>query len=294
MSPAARIGTAPVNWGVDPDYTWCPQPGAEEVLERTVRAGYAATEFAYNFPRALDQLAEMLQRHGLALTAAFSPLDLLSDESMQANMAEARWRLGMLQRVGGTALLLADSGSPERVANAGRIAGRPDLRLPEEGWQRLAAAAERLGEEARALGLWVAYHHHAGTFVETTEEIDELMRRTSPERVGLCLDSGHAVHGGADPVDLARRYGARVRHFHVKDIDPEVLAGVRSGAVSGNDAVRQGIYCRLGAGCVDVGAVAEQLRRHGYGGWWVVEQDAAPDPDQAAVANRIYLERLLA
>ena len=29
-------------------------------------------------------------------------------------------------------------------------------------------------------------------------EIDELMRRTDPGLVGLCLDTGHAVFGGAD------------------------------------------------------------------------------------------------
>jgi inosose dehydratase len=36
--------------------------------------------------------------------------------------------------------------------------------------------------------------------------------------VGLCLDTGHLAFGGADPVDVAETYAARITHLHLKDV----------------------------------------------------------------------------
>ena len=33
--------------------------------------------------------------------------------------------------------------------------------------------------------------------------------------VGLCVDAGHLVYGGADPVEVIRTCGARVRYIHI-------------------------------------------------------------------------------
>ena len=63
-----------------------------------------------------------------------------------------------------------------------------------------------------ATGLRTVFHPHAAGFVETPWEVDELMRRTDPTLVGLCLDTGHLMLGGGDPLEIYRRYAARVWH----------------------------------------------------------------------------------
>src|SRR5438552_17522729 len=71
------------------------------------------------------------------------------------------------------------------------------------------------------MGLVTAFHPHAGTYVETPAETKELLRRTDPGHVGLCLDTGHVYYGGGDPAALARSDPGRIRHVHPHDVYPD-------------------------------------------------------------------------
>jgi inosose dehydratase len=143
----------------------------------------------------------------------------------------------------------------------------------------------------------VVVHHHAGTFVETPQEIDRLLAETDPDLVGLLLDTGHAVYGGADPVAVLRRHGRRVRYVHLKDVRADELAHVRSSDVAMGEAWKRGVFCPLGEGVVDFPGLVEALRSNGYEGWLIVEQDVVPDergrldpePFASASRSRAYL-----
>jgi inosose dehydratase len=131
--------------------------------------------------------------------------------------------------------------------------------------------------------------------VETVSEIDALMRRTDPSALGLCLDTGHIVYGGGDPLDVLERHGDRVWHVHFKDCDPRIAAEARAAGIGYLAAVRSRLFCELGAGAVDFAAVLAELRRRKYAGWIVVEQDVFPglgSPAQSAARNRFYLRSL--
>jgi inosose dehydratase len=59
--------------------------------------------------------------------------------------------------------------------------------------------------------------------------------------------------------------------------------------------MRQGIFCELGRGAVDVAAMLRELRKHGYDDWVVVEQDVLPgmgSPAESARRNRDFLRGL--
>ena len=98
-----------------------------------------------------------------------------------------------------------------------------------------------------------------------------MLDATDPEVVKLCLDTGHAVVGGGDPAELARTARARIAHLHLKDVDPAVLARVRSRELTVERAWEEGLFCPFGEGAVDFAAVLTAL--DGYEGWAVVEQD---------------------
>jgi len=58
------------------------------------------------------------------------------------------------------------------------------------------------------------------------------------------------------------------------------------------EAVRQGVFCELGQGCVDFPEVTQWLRQHQYNGYITVEQDVLPgmgSPKESAGRNRDYL-----
>jgi inosose dehydratase len=143
--------------------------------------------------------------------------------------------------------------------------------------------------------LRTVFHGHCGGYVETPAEIDELMARTDPALLGLCLDTGHVVYGGGDPIEVLSRHAARVWHVHFKDCDPAVASAARAAGLGYLTAVRSRLFCELGAGTVDFAAVVAALQRQAYDGWIVVEQDVFPGsgtPAGSARRSREFLRRL--
>jgi inosose dehydratase len=183
---------------------------------------------------------------------------------------------------------------PHRTLRAGGI--RPGDGLSDVEWDGFADRAARVASAVRdATGLRTVFHHHCAGYVETPGEIDALMSRTPPDLVGLCLDTGHLMYGGGNPVDAIARYRDRIWHVHFKDCDPELARRARDEGWDYHAAVRHGIFCELGQGMVPFRRVLDALRLEEYEGWIVVEQDVLPGlgtPAASARRNREFLARL--
>ena len=67
-------------------------------------------------------------------------------------------------------------------------------------------------------------------------------------QIKLCLDTGHLLIGGTDPLQLAREVPDRIAHAHLKDVDAALAARVQAGELTYTEAVRQGMYTPLGVG----------------------------------------------
>jgi hypothetical protein len=59
----------------------------------------------------------------------------------------------------------------------------------------------------------------------------------------------------------------------MKDVDLGLARQVQSGRRTYTEAVRDGMYRPLGSGDVDVAVIVRHLRRQGYDGSYVLEQD---------------------
>src|SRR2546427_179764 len=136
-----------------------------------------------------------------------------------------------------------------------------------------AEGANEIASRAKEVGLITAFHPHAGTYVETPREIDELMRRTDASLVGLCLDTGHIFYGGGDPVAIARRDPKRIRHVHLKDVSRERYQHALARELDFTAAVGEDVFVPVGEGAVDMQSVIGTLRDAGFDGWLIVEQD---------------------
>jgi inosose dehydratase len=132
-------------------------------------------------------------------------------------------------------------------------------------------------------GLRTVLHPHVGTHIETTEEVERFLADSD---LPLCLDTGHLLIGGTDPVDLARRYPRRIGHVHLKDVRSAIAEVVRAGQISYTHAVGAGMYVPLGDGDVDVPTLVRVLTDAGYTGWYVLEQDTALPGDSTAEDDR--------
>ncbi len=295
-----RVANAPCSWGVIENVAGETR-GYAQVLDEMAETGYAGTELGdWGFmPTDPAALREALAARGLALMASFSTPWLQDPARHRQGVDDALRIARLLAAVGepDSYIVLGNDpyGSPERGANAGRIT--PAMGLDEDGWRVFAAAAEDLARRVRdETGVRTVVHQHLGTLVETGAEARQLLRRTDPELLGVCLDTGHWRFGtGEDPAAAVRELGTRIWHVHFKDADPAVMDESRRRGWHGLESTGHGVFCELGRGCVDFPAVLAELRRVGYDGWVVVEQDVLPgmgEPRESAQRNREYLRSI--
>jgi inosose dehydratase len=294
------VANAPCSWGVLEFASRVATPAYPQVLDEIAAAGYAGTELGdWGFmPTSPARLGDEVRLRGLALLGAFVTVRLADPSTFEPGLVRAVTTGRLLAAVAGGAPFIVLSDDPavdlERTLHAGRI--RPSQGLSDSQWDAAAVGVERLARSVRdETGLRTVFHHHCAAYVETPDEIDALMTRTDPALVGLCVDSGHSTYGGGSPVELLQRYGDRIWHVHFKDCDPAVAARARDRGWDYQTALRQGLFCELGQGAVDFRALVDGLRRRGYEGWIVVEQDVLPSmgsPLESAVRNREFLRRL--
>jgi inosose dehydratase len=274
-----RIATAPVSWGILEVEGWAWNRTWEQVLDEMAAAGYAGTELGpYGFlPTDPQALRKALASRHLQLLGAFVPLPLADPSRKDQAIAEAMPVAELLAAAGAPLLVLADRMDARRMAVAGRAAAADGL--SDEAWRGAAEVVNAVAAKVRPLGLRCAFHHHAGTFVETPAELERLLTLTDPDLVGVCLDTGHYWYGGGDPAAFARAHAGRIWHLHLKDVRGEVLERARRERTGYLDAVRGGIFCPLGEGAVPIRETLGALEAAGFDGWAVFEQDI--DPQQA-------------
>jgi len=295
-----KIANAPGSWGALEFDLAGEAPGYVQVLNEIVETGYAGTELGdWGFmPTEPEKLAQEIHGRGLTLLGAFVPVALKNPAAHQPGIEVAVRTARLMAAVEGDLpfIILADeNGSiPQRTLNAGRAT--PEMGLSEFEWQIFAEGAEKVAEAVKKeAGLRTAFHHHCAGYVETPAEIEKLMSLTDPGKLGLVFDCGHYRFGGGDPVEGLRKYGKRVWHFHFKDYHPGVGAQARQEGWDYFKAVSQGVFCELGKGEVNFPALMEELKKLGYQGWGVVEQDVLPGmgkPKESAARNREYIRSL--
>jgi inosose dehydratase len=204
--------------------------------------------------------------------ATFLPLRLDDRDGFAEDLAALDVTAEVLAATGEGLVILADQERPERT----RVSGQPEqVRATMWSPETFDLAAEHL-EIARARcaeqGLRASFHPHAATYVESPEEIDALLSRTPPE-LGLCLDTGHTVVGGGDPVEIVQRYADRLVHLHLKDVDGAVLDRLRAGEIDMDEAWQEGIFCPFGHGVVPLREFLALPAVRAMDGYAVLEQD---------------------
>jgi inosose dehydratase len=279
---SVRLATGPVSWGVD--FAGAPgNPPWRAVLDGVRDAGYEGVELGpFGFlPEDPTRLADELAARGLVLTGGFVFEPLHRTDELERILAAARRVAKLVACAGGRHLIVIDLVDAARAGAAG-CAERAPVTDPAAR-QALACAIRAIGEIAEAEGLVAAVHPHAGTHIEFADEIER-----AAELAPLCLDTGHLAYARLDPVEWLDRLGARVALLHLKDVDGSVLER----GLSFWPAVEAGVFCPLGTGIVDFGALTERLRHRPGPAWATVEQDRRPGGDPVAdlIASRRALE----
>lgn len=278
------VAAAPVSFGVFELTADGPLPEPDELLEIVRDAGYDGIDLGpVGWLGWDDEIAARLRQYELTLCGGWVDLPFSDDEAFQAALPTLDEALTVFIAAAEVdparkpLPTLADSGSELRRANPGGTV--PGLELDGRGWDRLAANVTAAATRVRDAGFEPTFHHHVGTYIETPEEIRQLLDRTD---VGLTLDSGHLILGGGDPVDALHEWGPRINHVHVKDAHMSVLLDVLAEGGDMRAVWERGVFVPLGAGDLELVAFMDTLAGRGFAGWVVVEQDVIPGPNVPA------------
>ncbi|RYE04272.1 MAG: myo-inosose-2 dehydratase [Sphingomonadales bacterium] len=273
-----------IRWGVSP-IAWCNDDMRElggdttldELLTDVKEIGFEGVELGNKFPRDAATLRPIMESYGLEVTGGWYSSNLLRHDA-DAEIAALSKHLALLEAMGSTVFILAETSN---AVHGDRYGSRLDQHpiLPAGDWKQFG---ERLNTVARHIndrGLRFAYHHHLGTIVETKDELERFFDATG-DHVGLVLDTGHALFGDIEPIDVIKARPERVTHVHCKDIRQAKYDEFRANGTSFLNGVVGGMFTAPGDGDYDYAPFMRALADMDYSGWIVIEAEQDP-----AIAN---------
>ena len=295
-----QVANAPISWGIMEHVEYPTEYPYTRVLDELAEAGYRGTELGpYGFlPADPGVLQKELDKRSLTLCSAFIDLELGNDAAHKEAFEDLERSAKLISAAGAKLLILSDRITPDRNAVSGRRAEANALSWTEPQWKVAAQAIREIIDRCQAMGLRVAFHHHAGGHVETPEETDRLLSLFPADQLGLCLDTGHYVYGGGNAVAFLEKQVSRVWCVHLKDVYEQTIDEARRTRMNFYQAVRHGIFAPLSKGSIDFGRVLSLLKTGGFNGWVVVEADVLPGgvgadaPLANAISGRQYLRKL--
>jgi inosose dehydratase len=297
---AMRVANAPISWGIMEHVDYPADYPYTRVLDEMAQAGYRGTELGpYGFlPADPARLRQDLEKRSLTLCSAFVDIELGNTAAHGEGLAYVARSAKLISAAGAGLLILSDRITPARNATAGRRAESNVLQWTDAEWKVAVSAIGQVIAQCKAVGLRVAFHHHAGGHVETPEEIDRLFSLFPPDQLGLCLDTGHYQYAGGDAVAFLEKQVSRVWCVHFKDVNEQKAAEARQARMNFHQAVRHGIFAPLGKGGIDFPRILALLQKGHFDGWLVVEADVLPGgagadaPMANAVSGREYLRAM--
>lgn len=163
----------------------------------------------------LDQAIAMTQEAGVKY---ISLKDMhLPMKSTPAERQEARRivEAAGLALVGGGVIYLKNNEAEIRSAfDYAKDAGMPTIVCSPD-----VEALDTVEKMAREYKIRIAIHNHGPGDKKYPSPLDVLrLTKDRDELMGICMDVGHTVRIGEDPVEVIHKCAARLYDFHVKDV----------------------------------------------------------------------------
>jgi inosose dehydratase len=272
--PNSQIGIVPLNWKYD-------STQKTKFLDGIASYGYTGIQISGEQALSAEFLDLMKER---SITSAEQYFAICCDENgpLEGSEVASTETIAQAAAAGVQMLVIAVDGSADRDRCAGRADSGPQL--SDVGFRRLADQVGSTARAAAAVGISSSFHPHAATYIESESETQRLFDLLDMNLVGMCLDVGHWIVGGGDPIAAVKIYGSHITHVHVKDVSPEVLTKLLSGELETmNSAVEDfKLFVPAGTGLLKMSELFHALNAISYAGWLMSEQDSAWEPAEAA------------
>jgi sugar phosphate isomerase/epimerase len=234
-------------------------------------ASYSFREFS------LDQTLAMAKR--LAIThMTFKDVHLPRTDPPETTrvLAEKIRAAGITIMGGGTITLNNDAAQIKKDFEYAKNAGFPLIFVSPD-----PAALDTIEQMAKTYDIKVAIHNHGPEDKWWPKPQDAYAAiKSRDKRMGLCIDVGHTMRTGVDPVQACRDCRDRLYDMHMKDLRVKT------------DRDSQ---VEVGRGLVDVPALFKTLIQIGYRGQVGLEYEInAKDPLAGVAESMAYMRGVLA
>ncbi len=284
-----KLGIAPIAWTNDD----MPDLGAENTFEQCISemalAGFTGCEVGNKYPKDTKVLKKALDLRGMQICNAWFST-FLTTKPYEETEKEFIKHITFLKEMGAKVVGISEQGHSIQGTDLSIFDDK--YIMNDEEWELLCTGVNKLGKVAKDMGITLTFHHHMGTVVQTAAEIDRLMENTDPELFNLLFDSGHLAYCGEDYMYILKKYVNRIKHVHLKDIRPDVIADVKAKGESFLQGVRKGTFTVPGDGVIDFEPIFEVLAENNYEGYVLVEAEQDPaiaNPFEYAVKARKYI-----
>jgi sugar phosphate isomerase/epimerase len=190
-------------------------------------ASYTFREFSLEETIGMTQ---RLQIPNLCLKSMHLPLDL-SPEEIKAEAAKVKD--AGLHLYGAGVIYMKDKAQVDQAFDYASHAGMDVIvGVPEH------ELLEYCSKKVASTGIKLAIHNHGpgDEVYPTPESIYKLVKKLD-QGVGICMDIGHTVRIGEDPIADLKKYKDRIHDIHIKDEDK---------------AAPEGQTCEMGHGVIDI------------------------------------------
>lgn len=290
-----KLGIAPIGWTNDD----LPELGSENTFEQCISemalAGYTGSEVGNKYPKDVAILKHKLNVRGLQICNAWFSTFFVDGKKKETIEAFTH-HMDFLYALGAKVIGCSEqSGSIQGLDKPVFGSGKPIFNDKE--WNLLADGYNELAAIAAEKGMKVSLHHHMGTGIQTTAEIDRYMSEVN-DNVYLLFDTGHAYYSEGSTqamLDILKKYVHRTVHVHLKDVRDNIVAEVKNNNLSFLAGVKKGTFTVPGDGVIDFKPVFDILKQANYQGWMVVEAEQDPalaNPFEYALKGRQYIKKI--
>ena len=281
----SKIGLVPLNWRFTDERK-------SEVIAKFAEYGFLGIQVSEKQANS-SEYRNLFTKYSIAAAELYIAIKCDTKSIAENSDEETKRKIDAAKNANAEMIVFAVDGDAIRDQIASNAHQGPSL--TPEGLSELAEHVNKWSKYSNSLGMRASFHPHAATYIETSEETAALFSKLD-ENVGLCLDVGHWLVGGGDPVAAVKEYNSRITHVHIKDVDPQVLAKLKAGKYEGMDiAVNQDkLFAPAGTGALDLHGLLDSLNQVGFSGWLMSEQDSAWEPsEEKSLESYRNIERAL-
>ena len=268
-----RIGINPISWTNDD----LPQLGGDTPLETCLsegtEIGYVGFELGNKFPKDPEELKAKVSSYGAVVVSGWYS-GTLAEGTLEAEIEAVQAHMKKLVYNGCSVMVYGEVAGSVQGQQQTPLSRRPKFSSLAQ-WEAYAKKLDGFGAYLKSNGITLAYHHHMGAYCESTQDLDTLMKLTTPN-VGLLFDTGHITFAGGNALAELKKHVGRVVHVHCKDVRKNVMLKARNNDQSFLNSVLDGVFTVPGDGMIDFEPILALLAEHHYKGWLIVEAEQDP------------------